>query len=77
MFICVHSQWIYEMFARVYGNACAKWYAGVDLSEWSDTSRSVKDVDFLMYDKIRWDHDQFKGTLPIRSGNVVAQWTPV
>ena len=59
----VHSQWIYEMFARVYGNACAKWYAGIDLSEWSDTSRSVKDVDFLIYDKIRWDHDQFEGTL--------------
>jgi hypothetical protein len=59
----VHSQWMYEMCHPFYGDACAKWYAGIDPAQWPDSAGSAKDIDFLIYDKIRWDHDRLEATL--------------
>lgn len=49
----VPSQWTYDMCYPYYGNACAQWYAGIDAAQWSDTAGNTKDIDFLIYDKIR------------------------
>lgn len=57
------SPWIYEMYRRYYGNKCAQWYAGIDTVQWADTSDSRKDIDFLVYDKIRWNHGALEVTL--------------
>jgi hypothetical protein len=64
----VLAQWTYEMFFPVYGSACARWYAGIDADEWPDTAMWPKDIDFLIYDKIRWNHDELARELlePIR-----------
>jgi hypothetical protein len=56
----VLAQWTYDMFVAVYGRTCARWYAGIDISEWPDTATHAKDIDFLIYDKIRWNHDELK-----------------
>jgi hypothetical protein len=56
----VLAQWTYDMFVPVYGSACARWYAGIDTSEWPDTSMCEKDIDFLIYDKIRWNHNELE-----------------
>ena len=53
----VLAQWMYDMFRPIYGDACVRWYAGIDTDEWIDTSSHAKDVDFLVYDKIRWSHE--------------------
>jgi hypothetical protein len=53
----VLAQWTYDMFYPIYGDACVRWYAGIDTDEWADTSSYAKDIDFLVYDKIRWNHE--------------------
>ncbi len=56
--------WYHRMFAKAYGaDRCASWYAGIDLDEWPDLSAQPKDVDFLIYDKIRWHRDRYEKTL--------------
>jgi glycosyltransferase involved in cell wall biosynthesis len=54
----VLAQWTRDMFEPVYGDACVRWHAGIDTQFWADTSEHHKDIDFLIYDKIRWDHDR-------------------
>jgi hypothetical protein len=51
----VLSDWMRDMFYPVYGDACVSWYAGIDLDEWPDTRGNEKDIDILLYDKVRWD----------------------
>jgi hypothetical protein len=53
----VLAKWTYDMFYPVYGNRCAQWFAGIDVDEWPDTFPLKKDIDLLIYDKIRWNHD--------------------
>ncbi|MBV9407022.1 MAG: glycosyltransferase [Acidobacteriaceae bacterium] len=64
----VLAQWTYDMFHPVYGDACTRWHAGIDTEEWPDLSSHEKDIDFLIYDKIRWDHGKFQIELidPVR-----------
>ncbi len=64
----VPSQWPYDMFHPYYGDACAQWFAGIDTAQWPDISAKPKSVDFLIYDKIRWDHSHHERALlqPIR-----------
>jgi glycosyltransferase involved in cell wall biosynthesis len=57
------SQWAYDFYSRYYGKACAQWFVGIDTAQWPDTSGKVKDIDFLIYDKIRWNHDRFESSL--------------
>jgi hypothetical protein len=54
----VLAQWMYDLFHPIYGDACVRWYAGVDTDEWVDTRSYTKDVDFLVYDKIRWNREK-------------------
>jgi len=54
------APWMYDMFRPVYGDACVRWHAGIDIDEWSDAGNSPKDIDFLIYDKIRWNHDELE-----------------
>jgi glycosyltransferase involved in cell wall biosynthesis len=49
---------MYDMFRPVYGDACVRWYAGIDTDKWADTSSHAKDINFLVYDKIRWNHER-------------------
>jgi glycosyltransferase involved in cell wall biosynthesis len=64
----VLGQWTKDMFHPVYGEACVRWHAGIDTEAWGDTSANQKDIDFLIYDKIRWDHARLADQLlePIR-----------
>jgi hypothetical protein len=59
----VLAPWTYDMFRPIYGDACRQWYAGIDTDEWRDASSHAKDIDFLIYDKIRWDHEKFAAEL--------------
>jgi hypothetical protein len=55
----VSSEWMRAMFARHYGDRVGLWFAGIDVAEWHDTRNDAKDVDILVYDKIRQDRDHF------------------
>jgi hypothetical protein len=57
------------MFHPVYGDACLRWHADIDTEEWPDASSHEKDINFLIYDKIRWNHEKLAQELlqPIRA----------
>jgi hypothetical protein len=58
------GKWTYDMFYPVYGNACVRWHAGIDVEEWRDARHyHPKDIDFLIYDKIRWEHEKYTAGL--------------
>ena len=55
----VTCDWMRELFAPHYGaERVVPWYAGIDLAEWPDLRAEPKDVDVLVYDKIRWNRDR-------------------
>jgi hypothetical protein len=56
--------WYHAMFEPVYGaDRCARWYAGIDIDEWPDLSARSKDIDVLVYDKIRWKREDYETSL--------------
>ena len=61
-YVCL-ADWMYDLFETVYRGRCVKWYAGIDTEAWPDLSGKPKDLDFLIYDKVRWDHDHYQKTL--------------
>lgn len=59
----VTCDWMRAMFAPVYGDRCVLWYAGIDTHQWPDTRSHPKDIDVLVYDKIRWNREQYEPAL--------------
>jgi glycosyltransferase involved in cell wall biosynthesis len=55
--------WIDAIFRPAYGDRCVHWHAGIDTSVWLDTVDRVKDIDLLVYDKVRWNRDVFEADL--------------
>jgi hypothetical protein len=53
----VPCEWMRAMFAPYFGDRCVLWYGGLDVEEWPDTRTHAKDIDVLVYDKIRWDRE--------------------
>jgi len=47
-------QWLLEVFRPFYGDKCKLWRAGIDSEKWKDTKACHKDIDVLIYDKMRW-----------------------
>lgn len=54
----VHSDWVKAMYERHYGPRVSTWAVGIDTDRWAPQSASRKTIDFLVYDKVRWDHDR-------------------
>mgnify|MGYP005842871127 CR=1 FL=1 len=59
----VTCDWMRELFATVYSDRCVQWYAGMSMDGWPDTSTHPKDIDVLIYDKIRWNRDHYEPAL--------------
>jgi len=55
----VTCDWMRDLFGPVYGDKCRQWHAGIDMERWVDTKADAKDIDFLIYDKVRWEHDDY------------------
>lgn len=52
------SQWYADFYRPYCGDKMMVWPAGIDVAKIPDTSGLPKDIDVLIYDKIRWDHDE-------------------
>ena len=61
-YLCL-ADWMYDLFETLYRGRCVKWYAGIDTEAWPDLSGQPKDLDFVIYDKVRWDHDHYQSAL--------------
>jgi len=67
--ILVPGEWMRKMFEPHYGDKVLAWPVGIDTDRWTPTPIDSKDIDILLYDKVRWEHDTYENTLiaPIRS----------
>jgi glycosyltransferase involved in cell wall biosynthesis len=61
-YVCL-ADWMYDLFEAQYPGRCVKWFAGIDTQAWPNLSAKPKDLDFLIYDKVRWDHDHYQAAL--------------
>ena len=66
--VVVPGEWMRQMFEPTYGDRVVAWPVGIDTDTWAPTG-DPKTVDFLLYDKVRWDHEAYEATLiqPIRN----------
>ena len=54
----VPGEWMREMCAPAYGDKVLAWPVGIDTEAWKPHP-GEKPFDFLIYDKIRWEHDRY------------------
>ena len=61
--ILVPGPWMKEMCEPYYQNKVQHWPVGIDTYKWDVNIKSAQlDIDFLIYDKIRWQHDEYEKT---------------
>jgi hypothetical protein len=59
----VPGEWMREMFEPYYHDEVLSWPAGIDTDLWSPALKSTPKFDFLIYDKVRWEHDRYNKEL--------------
>lgn len=66
--ILVPGEWMRQMWEPHYGNTVVAWPVGIDTESWKPDSETEKTFDFLLYDKVLWEHQNYEHTLlePIR-----------
>ena len=61
--VLVPGEWMRKMFEPLYGNKVLAWPVGIDTDRWSPALKGQPQTDFLIYDKIRWEHDKYEKEL--------------
>jgi glycosyltransferase involved in cell wall biosynthesis len=66
--ILVPGEWMRQMCEPYYGDTVVDWPVGIDTDSWTRDPDNQKTFDFLLYDKVRWEHENYRATLiePIR-----------
>jgi glycosyltransferase involved in cell wall biosynthesis len=66
--VLVPGEWMRQMFEPYYGEKVVAWPVGIDTDRWAPASEVDKEFEFLIYDKVRWEHDRYEKELiePIR-----------
>src|SRR5207248_10842013 len=64
----VPGEWMRKMWQPYFGDRVVAWPVGIDTDLWSPSINEARGVDVLLYDKVRWEHDEYERTLldPIR-----------
>jgi len=60
--LLVPGEWMKKMFEPYYGNKVIAWPTGIDTTEWQPLT-GMKEFNFLIYDKIRWEHEKYQTEL--------------
>lgn len=55
------SEWPVEFYRNACGDKLRVLFVGIDTELWPDLSHRRKDLDFVVYDKIRWDQGAVRG----------------
>ena len=58
-----HSRWANDVYVPYFGSRCTVWPVGIDTEAWRPAPAASKRVDFLIYEKFRWDHAHWNSTL--------------
>lgn len=66
--VLVPGEWMRKMCEPYYGEAVVSWPVGIDTESWMWDRNTSKTSDFLIYDKVRWEHEKYEASLiePIR-----------
>lgn len=66
--VLVPGEWMRKMCEPFWGDKVAAWPVGIDTDRWRASPEIKKEYDYLIYDKVRWDHDRYEKELiePIR-----------
>lgn len=66
----VPGDWMREMCDPFYPNKVESWPIGIDTEKWNERIKNgLPDIDFLIYDKVRWDRPIYEAELidPIKA----------
>ena len=63
-----HSHWANEVYKPYFRDRCEIWPVGIDTNLWQPATEQSKSVDFLIYNKIRWNYGHYEAELltPLR-----------
>jgi hypothetical protein len=66
--ILVPGEWMRKMCEPYWGEKVEAWPVGIDTDLWRPAPEVNKEFEFLIYDKVRWEHDRYEKELiePIR-----------
>ena len=68
--ILLPGEWMRRMWEPLYGERLASWPVGIDTAAWTPETAlpATERREFLLYDKIRWEHDRHEASLigPVR-----------
>ncbi|MBD2129891.1 glycosyltransferase [Microcoleus sp. ZQ-A2] len=66
--ILVPGEWMKKMWEPYYGDQVLAWPVGIDTDQWTPAPIE-KDIDILIYDKVRWQYDRYQNEFiaPIKS----------
>jgi glycosyltransferase involved in cell wall biosynthesis len=53
-----HSEWANNVYQPYFGDKCHIWPVGIDTEKWQPNIQTSKTIDFLIYNKIRWNYEQ-------------------
>lgn len=56
-----HSAWANDVYRWYFGDRCGIWPVGIDTDNWPPAAD--KDIDLLIYDKVRWNREMVKPPL--------------
>ena len=67
--ILVPGEWMKKMWELYYGDQVLAWPVGIDTDRWAPGQLDHKNIDILIYDKVRWEYERYKDKLiaPIQS----------
>ncbi|MEE3715176.1 hypothetical protein V2H45_00290 [Tumidithrix elongata RA019] len=67
--VLVPGEWMRKMWESNYGDRVLVWPVGIDTEIWLPTPPERKNIDILLYDKVRWEYGRYDRELltPIRS----------
>jgi glycosyltransferase involved in cell wall biosynthesis len=58
-----HSAWANDVYRPYFGDRCGVWPVGIDTDAWAPSADDHKDIDLLVYDKVRWNHEVLEPAL--------------
>jgi len=61
--VLVPGEWMRKMFEPFYADKVLAWPVGIDTGKWLPGIKEASEIDFLIYDKIRWQRNRYQEEL--------------
>jgi hypothetical protein len=67
--VLVPGEWMRRMCEPYWGGSVKAWPVGIDTDRWVPAAGRAKDLDVLIYNKVRWENERYEAELlePIRA----------